>query len=137
MRIELIDGQPFLTIRGGKKSFTTTPAEATQAAHERIAAASAIIAQLRQAANAIQSQIESAVLAGEDARHHRSELDAIRHEINDHERDTLEALATIGEIAELVDHHHAALITRSDESRLAATLAQFNIDHLLKGTPTP
>ena len=130
MELKIIDGQPFIVSGHGKKAAIQTPEEATQAAHDQINAANQIIIGLRRAAQVVQERIETSVLNGDDARSHRAELDAIRQEIADHERDMLEAFSTVGEIAELIDQSVAAAIRQTDEISLAESLARFDISHI-------
>jgi hypothetical protein len=135
MKLEIIDNLPFVVFGAGKKSCTLSPAEATANAHQRIIAANQLILGLVQTESALQSLIEHAVMNCADAEQYRAEQNAVRDEIRDHRADILHALGDIGTIAELVDTHTASIIRQNDEARLAATLGQFNVDHILKGNP--
>jgi hypothetical protein len=126
MKIQLIDGQPFIATRNGKRETIQTLADLMNDAHQIIRAANRVINGLRSAEQDAQKQSEGAVLNLVDASPHRSELLAIRAEIANHERDIREAHSGMIEARSLIDQHAAATIRQADKDRLNQLITPFN-----------
>lgn len=126
MQIKIIDGQPFIAINNGKRKSVLTLTEATDEAHRHIHEAGEIIANLLNAENETQRQIQASVLSGEDTSQLRTELEEIHQEISDHKRDQQTAQATIDGVINLLDSGAAETIRRTDTARLNELLTPFN-----------
>ncbi len=126
MQVKIIDRQTFIAMKNGKRESILTPAEATAEAHSQIKIAGEIIASLLNAENETARKIQAAVLGGEDATKHRTELAEIQHEIKDHERDQRTAQATIDEVINLLDSSAAEAIRQADTTRLNELITPFN-----------
>lgn len=126
MEIRILDGQPFIVSRAGKRELVQSSTDLAADARARIAQAESCIASLRSAEAQAQAGLEAAALAGDSTTGARAELAAIQDEITSHEGDASEARALIREATALIDTHAAAGIREADKRRLADLLAPFD-----------
>ena len=122
MSIELrqIDGQPFIVTRQGKKEYTRTVAEQIAIEERELASCMASIADAQTAALECQKLIEGALLSGESAATHRTNLAAANEHINGFTTDAGEARDAIRTINDLVIQQAVEVIRQADADRLNA-----------------
>ena len=129
MQIELkmIDGQPFIVTRQGKKEFVRTVAEQVAVYEKEINDCRASFDDAHYSAALAQQAIEAALLSGESCTAHRAQLaDATELASRFHD-DGLEARQAIKQIFALVDAHAAAAITQADAEHIAAILKPYDL----------
>jgi hypothetical protein len=121
-QIELrqIDGQQFIVTRQGKKEFIRTVAEQIAIEEREIANCMASIADAQTAAQESQRALEDALLSGESAATHRTNLAAANEHINGFSNDAGEARDAIRAINDLVIQQAVEVIRQADADRLNA-----------------
>ena len=129
MHIELkvIDGQPFIVTRSGKKEFVRTVAEQVAVYEKKIRDCRASADDANYRASLARQAIEVALLSGESCTAHRAELAAAEELATRFTNDGREANRAIKQIFALVDAHAAAAITHTDAEHLAALTAPYDL----------
>jgi hypothetical protein len=131
MELRIINGQPFIVTRSGKREISAPPATVITQASSRIADATALLSSLAQAQAIQQAAIETALLAGQPTAPARSELASITELAHDQHREISDAQADIARVNQLLDQHHASEQRQADAAAIAALCQPFS--DFLKG----
>jgi hypothetical protein len=119
IELKLIDGEPFIAVRNGRREATMTPQEAIAQAREGIAEAGAKLRSLAAQQDDLRARIQEAVFFDEPTADLRAELldltresEASRATADRHRQDIQQINAT-------VDRHHAEQLQRQHAAHLA------------------
>lgn len=123
--IRMIDGQPFVVQRVGKRESLLTPTEAIAAAFVQVAATECRRGELAEQESILQVELETAVLEGRATTEIRSKIMALRAEL-------AEANSTIAGQRRIIQSVHDAVrkiefdrIKLAHAERIAALIAPF------------
>lgn len=119
-QLKVIDGQPFIATRVGKRDQLQPPAEVISAAHKRITDAKTMLTSLAVSRAEQQDRLEDVLLGGGSTKGARKELETIAELESDQVREIDHAIRDIDEVERLVDDHRAEQIERAD---IATTVA--------------
>lgn len=125
MELRIIDGQPFVITRAGKKETATPAAEVVATSRQRLKDAREMLVCLEQSTGDAQRGLESALLRGEPTATFRAELANIAELVSDQQLEITDANGDIAHIHQLRDQHAATQIRLADADAIAALIKPF------------
>lgn len=125
MELRIIDGQPIIITRAGKKETATPASDVVAQARQRIKNAEDMLVSLQRSTAEAQVALQAALLQGSPTAPYRAEISNVdeleidqRHEISD-------ATADISHVHLLLDQQAADRIRQSDAAAIAALVKPF------------
>lgn len=120
MDLRVIDSQPFIATKQGKRDIFQPPAEVIRAAQKRITDAKTMLVSLAVSRAEQQARLEDVLIGGGSTKGARKELQTITELEADQVREIDDALRDIAEVERLIDDHRAEQIEQVDIATLVA-----------------
>lgn len=125
MQIRIIDGQPFIVERQGKRESVLPPSEVVAAAHKCMDDAKAMLEGLDRSEKETQARLEAALIGAESTTPIRAELGAIDELKHDQQRELSDAQSVIRQVPQFLDQYKTSLIRQADSERIQALAKPF------------